>query len=827
MHAAENENDLGPDVSGPKYNTTIGGNADVAQIGDNPNLTINNLLPAPQWSAPFTAPPAPAFDIVGRDAQLATLKQQLLTRRNSAIFALKGMPGAGKTALALALAHDPDVLQHFSEGVLWAGVGQQGDIMRRLEMWCDALGITRTPSETVDEKELGRRIKSTIGMRRLLFVIDDVWTLEHAAALRVGGPLCSYLLTSRIHEVALQFALQNVVTLGELDYEQGLHLLTSLAPNAVAAEPLAASDLVSAVGYLPLGIVLIGRHLANESESRQPNRIKEAIERLQDTEARLRLQQAHGSMEEHPSLSANTPFTLAAVISVSVEALDKKTKQALYNLVIFEPKPATFREESALQVIAARKLLDTLVDSALVESVGLGRYSIHQTIYDYLTLEPLNNKVIGRFVWKYFGFLDRYQMDYDQIDAEVDNIMTALTWAYRGDQYKALVNGIVNLFSYLMARGQYATMYEFLYRAEDVAIRQNDKSGLGRVYRRLGIAADDRKDSEEAERYLSLSLALAREIDDKKDIAAVLGNLAVFEIRRDNYTQANEYVEEALPLAERLCDPPVVSNLLSSRGLVVMHNQKYDEAAATFRRAIAVARKGKGTGKSKGHGESLAAGLLNLASLEYYRGDYSTGNKHVEEAVKLAERTGHYGHLATKLNLVGGLAEQENDTEKAKILYERGLNYARKAKDPYVAMELLRSLASIEKEAGNHTTAEQYAKEALDIAQTLGKERDKLAALITMGNVLLAAGNVTDALTSYESALSLARGKEDKENTCVVLVNLAYAAIESDERQTERAEEYLNEAKTLANQPELQGLVAGAFEELGRAAALAGHFDQA
>ena len=66
-----------------------------------------------------------ANELVGRDQLVEQLKQQLYSRDITTFVALHGLPGVGKTALAIALASDPNVREEFCEGILWAGLGTQ------------------------------------------------------------------------------------------------------------------------------------------------------------------------------------------------------------------------------------------------------------------------------------------------------------------------------------------------------------------------------------------------------------------------------------------------------------------------------------------------------------------------------------------------------------------------------------------------------------------------------------------------------------------------------------------------------------------------------
>lgn len=80
---------------------------------------------------------------VGRERDIIAIKQQLRGRGSQAFTALNGLPGVGKTALAVTLAHDPEIRAYFSDGVLWAGLGPNPHIPRLLGRWGLLLGISK------------------------------------------------------------------------------------------------------------------------------------------------------------------------------------------------------------------------------------------------------------------------------------------------------------------------------------------------------------------------------------------------------------------------------------------------------------------------------------------------------------------------------------------------------------------------------------------------------------------------------------------------------------------------------------------------------------
>ena len=198
--------------------------------------------------------------LVGRTALQSQLQKQLCTIREERIFALAGLPGVGKSALAIAFAHDLGIHQHFADGVLWAHLGPEADIPAVLSRWSALLGVVTDSSSSPNTNDMELfRLRNAIGQRRVLIIIDNVWNLEDALPLlQIGGLYCSFLLTTRFMNIALNLAGEHILTVPELSEDDGLHLLSQFAPSAVKAEAQIARNLVKAVGGLPLALLFDG-----------------------------------------------------------------------------------------------------------------------------------------------------------------------------------------------------------------------------------------------------------------------------------------------------------------------------------------------------------------------------------------------------------------------------------------------------------------------------------------------------------------------------------------------------------------------------------------
>lgn len=415
--------------------------------------------------------------LVGRDELLRLLKQGLCNDHLANVSALYGLPGVGKTALASELAHDPAIQRHFSDGIFWVGLGPGPDISEQLHRWGSLLGCTAAEMATVEnEIDWARLLRSTIGLRRMLFIIDDAWRSEDALSFKVGGPYCACVLTTRIPSVALDFAGNGTTLVRELNEDDGLKLLARFVPDIVAAKRCTAQALVRSVGGLPLALTLMGKYLKSQTHSSQPRRQLAALERLSHPEERLRLSIIQAPLEQHTSLPAEMPLSLDAVIGVSAWQLDEAVQQALLLLSVFPAKPYSFSEEAALAVSAASaETLDALVDAGFLESIGRGRYTLHPTITDFARTRLHTTTADERMVEYFTSYVERCQDDYDALEQETGNVLTALQLALDYGMKAALTRGIVAFSPFLRARGRGELAELYLKRAQQLALSQDDK----------------------------------------------------------------------------------------------------------------------------------------------------------------------------------------------------------------------------------------------------------------------------------------------------------------------------------------------------------------
>lgn len=335
------------------------------------------VLPAP----PGIAPPLPPFTFIGREDDLAHIKNILgvgtssATKMNLAI--VRGWPGVGKTTLVSVLARDPEVTKTFSDGVLWTSLGRHPNILSTLATWGRALGtddLLRTPTAS----EATAQLKHLLHHKRMLLIVDDVWEPEHAAPFReICGNNCALLITTRLSHIAETVApnpagIYNLPVLSEAD---AIKLLSKLSPNTVLNHPKDSAELVRELEYLPLAIHIAGRLL--NADEKLGLGVGSLLNEIREGASLISAQIPANRLESE--VSEVIP-TVAALFKQETDGLDEYTRGCFAYLGAFAPKPATFDLEAMSAIWMTddpKPIVRNLVQRGLLEPVGPSRFQMH------------------------------------------------------------------------------------------------------------------------------------------------------------------------------------------------------------------------------------------------------------------------------------------------------------------------------------------------------------------------------------------------------------------------------------------------------------------
>ena len=354
------------------------------------------------------APPKPSY-FVERPEVSVEVKKLLLSAETAeagtlVISAIYGLGGIGKSTLAAALAQEKDVQAYFSDGIFWATLGQQPDILSFLHGWIQALGDYDFKPTGIDAASL--QLRTLLADKKALLVVDDLWNAEDVEPFRVAGAGCKLLVTTR--EAPVKGAIRYDFDI--MTETQSLALLTGYLKHELTLEDQKqAKNLAKIVGYLPLALELT----AAQVEDGIP--WAELIEELQAEIANLeildRLEAGDTANEEK-----RKHYSLIACFNLSLKRLSPQRLPQFIWLGVL-PDDVTITEKMATtlwdcRLTEARKTLRYLRGKALlltgVSSEQITNYRVHDLLHDLARnllqasphserIRPLNPPMLGDF----------------------------------------------------------------------------------------------------------------------------------------------------------------------------------------------------------------------------------------------------------------------------------------------------------------------------------------------------------------------------------------------------------------------------------------------
>jgi tetratricopeptide (TPR) repeat protein/transcriptional regulator with XRE-family HTH domain len=720
---------------------------------DLPPVTRFNLYD-PSVPRPFLDP----LDFVGRDPLLQHVEDRLCNRENECIVltALHGLPGVGKTALSIQLVHTPRIQEHFRDGVLWASVGRIPNVQGTLLRWGELLGLsTAEMTKLTSRQALIQVIRTAIGERRMLLVLDDIWEAQEMEALQqAGGPSCSYLITTRWFPLAKHFGEEKVVLVEELDEEQGLKLLKRFI-DITAEEEGDARALVRAVGGLPLALRLMGSYLLTSKWAKRRTRFLTALNHLQQAEVRLMEIEEKQGFQRHSSLPEGVAISLAAVIRLSEEVLSDDARQALWALSAFPSKPNTFSHEAALAVAAkSDEVLQRLSDAKLIEMSSQERYTLHQTIADYASLKRPDTSAEKRMA-KYFA---EHVSNTSERVLEIDevNIERALTAMHQHGQHELLIQLCVGMQNFWRNGGRREASQKHLPKAiaaaEALALRTGQRQdrliraelayAYGQTFFQMGR-------SDQAEQWFQTSLTIRQAEGDRQAEGVVFSALARVSLSKGQMGKAEWYTLQALTIHRELGARNEEGVDLSTLGQVALRRrqlaaaEEYCQAALLIRREVGNRR-----------GERID--LTSLSEIALDRGQLTKAEEYSKKALSLsreAETLDRRGEAASLRNLgyiallVGNrLKTLENALHQVLSTFQQVLAFR-------VDEEMLSLL--LHQAEKQYDTAEEYLHQALSIHHAMEDPEGEGGTLSHLAALAEVHGQMEQAESLYRESLTL------------------------------------------------------------------------
>lgn len=211
--------------------------------------------------------PAEDAAVVRRPRELDRVVQAVLdataSQRPEPVL-LGGPGGIGKSTLALAACRDRRLAEAF-DATVWVEPGPECSQARLLQLvgdLCERLDGKRPTVTSVDQA--GFLLADVLGERRVLLVVDNVWTARDFLPFGLGGPATVRLVTTR--HLAVCSAPSAVVPVPPMAEDQVAHVIASRCPVPLLRVD-ALPELAASCRGWPLLASVVGGTVARDIEA--------------------------------------------------------------------------------------------------------------------------------------------------------------------------------------------------------------------------------------------------------------------------------------------------------------------------------------------------------------------------------------------------------------------------------------------------------------------------------------------------------------------------------------------------------------------------------
>lgn len=675
-------------------------------------LVISGLQAGfPPLNTPESFPhnlPLQLTSFIGRERELAEVKELL---SNSRLLTLTGPGGTGKTRLALRMGQE--LLQLFADGVWLVELAPLKDDSLIPQNIASIFGLRELPNMPIIDI-----VTDYLRAKQLLLILDNCEHLVDACAklsdhLLRSCPQLKIIATSRealdiAGETAFQVpslsmpdqtSITRAVAMGFESVQLFVERASAVNPKFSLTEENA-SDVAQICRRLD-GIPLALELAAARSSIFSP---KELVSRLDDR-FKLLTGGSRTALERHQ--------TLRALIDWSYDLLSGEEQTLLRQLSVFAGGWTFEAAEAVCPDLDVLNVLTQLVTKSLVmvgDQNNSTRYNLLETVRQYAQdklreageVEQAHNRHLDFFVnlaetaETYMDGPRELEWSY-LLDADYDNLRTALEWGMEKDVEKALhLGSAVPLFwlSHNYEIEGWRLMSEALTRIQALpsGIANPERIMLqAKAWRTIGYFANGQGHVLSSLKAFEESAELYRQLGDKRMLARTLCTLGMSKALLGNPEAAYTVAEEALALAREVGDKITVGGALTNiAGVVAVTQHDLDGVRSYGEEGIQLLREA-------GSRWLLGMILFGYGSFAMLQGYYEEARSHFEESLDLFTELRDRHRIAMIHSEFAHLDRRQGHFAQAKLLYRETIREWQKIGHRAAVAHQLESFAFIAK----------------------------------------------------------------------------------------------------------------------------------
>jgi tetratricopeptide (TPR) repeat protein len=749
--------------------------------------------------------PARSPGFAGRQADLDEMLGVLAPQEANApevtdapvcVVAVAGMPGVGKTELAVQAARAALHNGWFPGGALFTdmlgyGRARGREVAEALDGLLRALGLSgeNIPAYEQDRTRLYASVLAKYAEegRRILVVIDNASSAEQVRALLPTDEATGAIVTSRDD---LGMPGTRLVDLGVLTPGESVEVLDRALQAAhpgdtrVTDAAEAADQIADLCGGLPLALQIVAALLAEDPGRSLPMTaadLSAAISLLEEMQI--------GERE------VRAPFDL------SYQRLDPQRARLFRLLPVNTGPDILIASTAALAGIdnpATRHDLEALARAHLIDrNAPRGDYR-RWRIHDLLRLyarelsdtyaqtdgrEQARDRLLSyyldtaRAADAHLGALPGMDLPgvftgredaLAWLDSERPGLVAAVSVAADTGRDQAVLRLSSALAEYLALRRRFDDWVATTTLSLDAARRLGDRSGEGTALTNLGAALQEVRQFEEAITACQDAAAIYRETGDRNGEASALNNLGQALQRVRRFQEAIDAHQDDLAIRRETGDRNGEARALNNLGSALEEVRRFEEAITACQDAAAIYRE---TGDR--HGEGMALNNLGLALQEVRR--FEEAITACQDAAAIYRETGDRYSEGMALTILGAALREVRRFEEAITACQDAAAIYRETGDRYSEGMALNNLGSALQGVRRFEEAITAHHGDLAIRRATGDRHGEGMALNNLGLALQEVRRFDEAVSALRNAAGIFQETGDRHREGTALGNLGIA----------------------------------------------------
>ena len=218
----------------------------------------------------------------------------------------------------------------------------------------------------------------------------------------------------------------------------------------------------------------------------------------------------------------------------------------------------------------------------------------------------------------------------------------------------------------LVMKGEHAHALGLFQKSLDLYESLNDKYGIGRARRGMGVAITDSQ--EKAHECNRIALKIFQELGNKFDLAWTYANIGLSLIDTGDTNKALENLDQALSLSRELGNKMLISYVLGMMGSIYISRGELNRAYEHLQKKLLI-------DKEQGFTWGLAIALSLISFIHLQKGELKQSLEYQEQYYSLAQEMDNKLQIAQSLGNKGFIYWYQGDEQKALSFMERSQAY--------------------------------------------------------------------------------------------------------------------------------------------------------